>query len=135
MTITINAPCIITPRLLPGLQIGEAFVSIEYSRRQGSESHRVRYRYHIDLPDNQEYTADDLQSGCNHSLQNGLGTLLSFLEAAGEAYRHEMGHGKGSSDNGDMFPEYVMEWCYQNSDELTMLAMELEEGEDIIVEG
>lgn len=132
---TLNSPVIITPRLLPGVQVGKAFVSIEYLKRAGREG-RTRYLWHIDLENGQEFSGDDLQSGCGGgSLQSGLESLLSFLSAAGEAYRYDMSHKRDSEDsNASMFPSPVSEWAYQNSDELSMLALELQETENLIVE-
>ena len=130
MTITLKAPCIITPRLLPGVAINGAFVSIEYARANG---HRQHYRYHIDLADGTEFTGDDLSSGCNHSLQSGLESLLSFLSACGESINYETRTGR-ESENGDLFPRNVGEWAARNSDELSMLATELEETRDLIAE-
>ena len=54
-----------------------------------------------------------------------MGTLVNFLSAAGEAYRYEMDH-PGGSENLNLFPDWVPEAAYLNSDELTMLALELE---------
>ena len=138
----LHQPVMITSRLLPGLKIGEGSISIEYDRQASSEIGRIRYRYYIDLPDF-EYVDNDLQSGCQGgNLQSGLSSLLSFLSACGESYRYEMSgispftwkYSIGESDNNDMFPKQIAEWCYQNSDELSLLACELEEETDLIVE-
>ena len=119
---------IITPRLMPGLHIGDAFISIEYGRDRG---HRQHYRYYIDIG-GREYTDDDLSSGCNHSLQNGLESLLSFLGACVEGRRYAR-TGR-ESENADLFPDWVGEWAEANSDEISMVACELEETEGLIVE-
>lgn len=134
MTITINAPCIITSRLLPGIRIGDTEISIEYSDRAG-DGHCCRYRYYIDLV-GAEYRADDIQSGCNHSLQDGLSSLLSFLGAAAESYAYDLrngGDGMGG-ENSELFPQAIVEWANQYSDDIALAQCELEEGEDIIVE-
>lgn len=123
----INPPCCITSRLCAGVRIGDAEISIEYSDRPG-RGHRVRYRYYIDAP-GIEYSGDDLQSGSNHGLQNGLESLLSFLGACGEAYRYGP-----ESENYDLFPPEVAEWAYLNCDELGMLTIELEENGEVICE-
>lgn len=136
---TLCSPIIITPRLLPGVQIGKAFVAIQYSRRPGREG-RTRYQWFIDLPDGREFAGDDLQSGCcGGSLQNGLESLLSFLGAAAESYRYDMrknihDSNRDGDSNSDLFPAPVVEWAYQNSDELSMLQCELEENKGLIDE-
>ena len=130
MTITINAPCIITPRLLPGVQVGGAFISIEYARSAG---HRQHYRYYLDLPDGTSHEGDDISSGCRHSLQSGLESLLSFMSACGDGWSYQERTGR-ESENADLFPPAIAEWCAANSDELSMLACDLEETKGLIAE-
>lgn len=128
-TMILQSPICITARLLPGVKIDNAFVSISYSKRAGSEG-RTRYRWHIGLPEG-EYTGDDLQSGCQGgSLQEGLESLLCFLGACGESWRYS---GPGE-ENADLFPQPVAEWAAQNADELTMLEYELQEQPNLIRE-
>jgi hypothetical protein len=130
--ITLRPPTIITPRLLPGVRIGDVFVSIEYSRRPGSEG-RTRYTYHVDLPAG-EVTGYDLQSGAGGgTLQEGLENLLCFLEAAAESYSYRLRTGR-QGENEDLFPPPVVEWAYQHSDEIAMTRLELEEDKTLIVE-
>jgi hypothetical protein len=129
----INPPCIVTARLLPGVQIGKAFLSIEYSGLN-SKRGRVGYLYHIDLED-YAYTNHDLHSGCGGgNLQQGLESLLSFLDAFAEAcwYTTHQGH---KSENTDLFPDELKEWAMCNSNEFGMLRLELEENPNVIVEG
>ena len=129
---TLSGPIEISPSLEPSVRIGNSWVCISYAGRAGRDG-RTRYAYRIIRPDMPDVTGDDLQSGCQGgSLADGMTDLLSFLCAAGEAYRYEMSGGK--SDNADMFPPDVMEWCYQNADELSMLAIEVEENPDCIAE-
>lgn len=124
---TLTQPVIITPRLLPGVQIGNAFVAITYARSTGS---RTRYRWFIDLP-GQEFTGDDLQSGCQGGdLREGLGSLLSFLGAAAESYRYAGADG----ENANLFPLPAVEWAAQNSDEIGMAQIEVEENQNCIDE-
>ena len=112
-------PIIITPRLLPGVQIGKAFVSIEYAKQPGAQG-RTRFLWHIDI-DKKSFTGNDLQSGCQGgNLQEGLESLLSFLSAA--------------PYDAALFTLPVSEWARENSDEISMLAMEIEETPDCIVE-
>jgi hypothetical protein len=55
------------------------------------------------------------------------------LDACGESYGYGLRTGQ-SGENADLFPEQVAEWAYQNSDELSMLACELEENKGLIEE-
>ena len=55
-----------------------------------------------------------------------MASLCSFLGAAAEAYSYAMRTGR-ESDNADLFSQAVTEWASQNSDELGMIACELEE--------
>lgn len=125
----LTQPAVITARLLPGIKVGDTTISIAYASASG---HRMRYAYHIDNPE-WEHSAEDLSSGCNHSLQSGLASLLSFLTAAAEAYAYTLRTGR-ESDNADLFPPHVTEWAYQNSDELSMLQCELQDNPELIVE-
>jgi len=127
----IASPCEITSRLLPGLRVADGTISIEYA---GSDADgRTRYRWYLDIPAG-EFSGDDLKSGCQGgNLQSGLESLISFLSACGEAlaYSDHSGH---ESENADLFPRYVAEWAAYNRDELSIAALELEEGGQIISE-
>jgi len=129
----LRSPCIITSRLRPGVRLADgSSISIGYSPRSG-DAGRVRYEYVIDMADGQSCEGSDLQSGCGGgTLREGLSSLLSFLAAAAEAYSAGM-RGR-DSDNADLFPEDVCEWAYQNSDELSMLQVEVDELADCIEE-
>ena len=138
----LHFPVIITPRLLPGLQVGNAFISIHWSRRAGDDG-RARSEYFIDYSGDEygagrwEYSADDLQTGCGGgSLQGQLSTLCSFLSACAESYAYDIRRGGDGSggENSDLFPAHVREWAHQNSDEISMLAIELDESPELIAE-
>ena len=124
----LHTPFIITPRLMAGLQIGNAFISMVQGPRN-SEG-RTCYGCFIDLPDGSEHEVTDLRSGCQGGeLQEGFASLLSFLGACAESYGYAQRNGKTLEDteNGDLFPPAVAEWAYQNSDEISMLQLEIEE--------
>lgn len=124
-TMKLSHPFIITPRLLPGVRIGNAFLSIEWSKRPGREG-RARYQYHIDTPDF-SHSGDDLQSGCGGGdLMEGMASLLSFLDACAESRRYSLRSGR-KGENSDLFPEIVGEWAEANSDEIAMTKLEIEE--------
>lgn len=133
LSMEIHHPVIITARLEPGVKIGKVFISIRYSNKRG-EGGRTRYHYSIDGIGRKSFAGDDLQSGAGGGgLQDGLETLLSFLEAAAESYSYRMRTGR-SGENEDLFQPKVVEWAYQNSDEIGMLRTELEETKDLIEE-
>ena len=130
--ITLKPPCIITPRLLPGVKIGDSFLSIEYAG--SSSDHRTKFQIHIDTSEF-EHSDDNLRSGCQGGdLQSGLCSALSFLAACGESYAYRMRTGR-KGENEELFPPKVAEWCYKHSDELSSLSFEIEEGvEKVLVE-
>jgi hypothetical protein len=120
----------ITPRLTAGVEVGDAWVSIEYSDRAGDEG-RDRYQWYVDFKGGREFSGDDLQSGCvGGSLQSGLESLLSFLGAFAESWRHSREDG----ENSNLFPAEMAEWAMQNSDEIAMLGCWLEESPGLIEE-
>jgi hypothetical protein len=128
----LQPPFKISARLLPALQIGSAWVQLEYSPIAGAAG-RTRYRWTIDF-DGQEFSGDDLQSGCgNGSLQSGFESLLSFLGAAGEAYAYRLRTNR-EAENEDLFPPAVVEWAHQNSDEICMAKLTVQETENLIEE-
>jgi hypothetical protein len=129
---TLTNPVQISPSLLPGIKIGGAWVSIGYSKREGSEG-RTRYRWEIVLANGEEYSGEDLQSGCGGgSLRDGMVSLLSFLGAFAESCNPRYGDELG--EHADLFPVELREWAYQNEDELAMAQCEVEENKDCIVE-
>lgn len=132
MKLTLRAPVMICPNLMAGVQIGDGYVTIEYSNRHGSE-HRTRYRYVILAPGIEDVEGDDLQSG-NHraDLRGGLESLLDFLGAFAEASRP--GREKYKGDNSDLFPKRLAEWAYRHSDELALARLEVEENKNCIEE-
>jgi len=131
-------PIMITARLLPGIQIGNGTISIEYSKRAGDEG-RTRYQYHIDIftgmaQEPIEYSNDDIQSGCQGgNLLEGLSSLLSFLGAAAESYDYEQRTGY-ESDNADLFPSEIVLWANENFNELSMLSCESDESKSVLIE-
>ena len=120
---------------MAGLQIGGAFLSM--GKGQRNSEGRTMYGCFIDLPDGTEHEVTDLRSGCQGGeLQEGFASLLSFLGAAAESYRYRKCDWAniGEDDNASMFPRAVTEWAYQNSDDLSMLGMEIEESESELIE-
>lgn len=127
----LNEPFKITPRLLPGLRIGDAWLHLEWAKRPG-DGGRMRYQWTIDLEDGSEFTGDDLQTGAGGgTLQDGFSSLLGFLGAAADSYAYQMRTGR-AGETMDLFPAPVVEWAYQNSEEITLLEMEIEDTPDLI---
>lgn len=135
----LTSPIIITSRLMPGIAVGESTISIRYAKKPGDDG-RTRYQYFLDLETDGkrfELIGDDIQSGCQGgSLADGLSSLLSFMSACGESYGYCLRKGipLDDSENGDLFPADVAEWCYLNSDELSILVYEIEENPNCILE-
>jgi len=126
-------PIEITSRLLPGVKVGDAYISIRYSSRPGDDG-RFRYHYFIDLPGGVGHENDNMQSGCGGgNLLNGLDDLLSFLSACGESYDGFMGE-DGWGENADLFPPAIGAWAAINQDKLGAIRTELEETETILIE-
>lgn len=121
---TLHSPFLISPRLMPALQIGGAWVQIEPTGRTGDYGKGV-WRITLDLPDGTFYLSEDLQG--HGGLQEMFETCLSFLGAAAEAWQYGP-----DSDNYDMFPPAIMEWAAQESDEIGMLQCEIEETKNLI---
>ena len=110
-----------TSRLLPGFRINDFEVSIQYYHKQNDPDGRVIYEYFINVGKN-EYRAHDLKSGVQGgNLQEGLSGLISLLTAAAESYRYAMRLRipLSETENGTIFPEWLVEEAYQVSDELS----------------
>ena len=123
----LHPPFLISPSLKPALRIGDAWLELTYARREGREG-RTRYAWSVLLPDGAEEAGDDLQSGCGGgNLQEGFGSLLSFLGACAEAIDYQERTGR-ESDNADLFPPRVAAWAADvGTDAFSMLALEIEE--------
>ncbi len=129
----IKQPLGITSRLLPGVEIGGATISIEYAHVMLDR--RQAYRWFIDLPNgDKEFQSEDLCSGVGGgTLQEGLESLLSFLGAFADAIEFQNRTGE-ESENADLFPAGLVQWAIENADEFSVLECQLQEepGEFII---
>lgn len=109
---------------------GSLHLSVRYISDSPDEGGGIRrcYRYQIDDTDSPDgpVIGTDLYSGVGAPVdaRAALATLVSFVSAAGDAYGHTM-HG-GQSENQHLFRRGVAEAAYLNSDELQVLAMDLE---------
>lgn len=109
---------------------GSLHLSVRYIGDSPDEDGGVRrcYRYQVDdtaSPDG-PVIGTDLYSGVRAPVDAhaALATLVSFVSAAGEAYGHTMRGGQ--SENQHLFRRGVAEAAYMNSNELQVLAMDLE---------
>lgn len=127
----INAPCAISPRLLPGTRVADAWISI---KRDGeTDDGRDRFRVYIDAP-GIAYESNDQASGVGGGeLAEGLRAALSFLGACGESVNFRMRTGR-QGESEDLFPPEVGEWAAKNSDALQLASLELEESPSAIEE-
>lgn len=123
----LTLPVIITPRLLPGVQIDNSYISVDYKTIGMQDDSRVYYRYWLDLElDGKcivEY-GDELSTGCNHGLGHALSDLIAFMAAGGN----------GQLESEDLFSPEVQEWLLANAAELSILSIVLEESEGLIRE-
>lgn len=120
---TLRHPFIIGSRLLPAVHVGGATISIEYDGE--TPDRRMRFRHTIDLPGSKRPTViRDVRSGVGRaSLRDGMSTLLAFLYAAAT-----------QSDMRGEFPRRVEAWAKQNSDEISICQLEIDETPDCCVE-
>lgn len=123
---TLHPPLAISPRLLPGVQVGDGWVSWDHGRTVG----------YVDAP-GIDHVITDMRPGLSgrtgepeEQVRDCLGGLLAFLGACGESrWLSERRTGDPmAGENSDLFPEDVGAWAQQNSDEIGMLRLELEEG-------
>lgn len=91
---------------------------------------RQRYGLRIFKADQTDrvYEANDLRSGVGAEIDliDAMRSLCSFLGAAAEAYWATVGRPGAESNNTHMFPDWLNEVAYLNSDELSMLGAELD---------
>ncbi|MEU7814111.1 hypothetical protein [Pseudonocardia sp. NPDC049154] len=90
---------------------------------------RNAYAYDVFVKGDRFHSGTDLRSGVGDAVDARAmtGTLLAFLEADAEAYRHGMG---AEPDDGWITDAATAEWCYLVGDELSMARIEIEEGDD-----
>lgn len=92
------------------------------------EAYRPQYKYVIKTPE-WEYVGNDIHGAVNEVPDTNKATqsLLAFLYACQESFvRNENG------ENATLFPRHVAEWAYQNSDEISMAAIEQEVANSLV---
>ncbi len=120
----LSNPFIISSRLAPALPIGKAVLSFD------------RGQFVLDF-DGQEYawtpgfprcTVKGVNDTPESMLQCTFAAALSFLSACAESrtYARRAGRDEMTGENSNLFPANVGEWAESMSDEISMLACELE---------
>lgn len=122
-TLQLSYPMVTSSRLLPGCRVGSVELSLEHTGRYDRDGKAI-WRWFVDGP-GIEASGSDLYGHGSHRAM--LASLVSFLSACGEAIAYEERTSR-KSDNSDLFPADVGQWCRNNLDELSILACELEEG-------
>jgi hypothetical protein len=142
---TLVHPVIITPRLLPGVEISDAhrkcWVSIAIMRNRRGEAlrtgdGRMRFRVWIDTPE-WTHTDTNLSSGCHarddlKTLREGLVSCLAFLCASAEDYRAQFDKYRAKNRDKPLHPKRVREWAYLMDDEISTAKIEIEENPNCI---
>ena len=118
---TLKDPFLISSRLLPAVKIGDCTVSLDAQTD----------RYYFDFESGESIEGNDFNPK-TADVQEAMGCLLSFVGAFAEGCAYEDRNPGSESENGDLFPASMREWAMQNSDEISMLAYELEEGERVV---
>lgn len=123
---TLHPPLAISPRLLPGVRVGDGWVSWDHGRGVG----------YVDAP-GIDHAVTDMRPGLSgrtgdpeDQVRACLASLLGFLGACAESrsYGERRKGDPMAGENSDLFPEDVGAWAQQHSDELGMACLELEEG-------
>lgn len=119
----LHQPFVISARLLPAVKVGNGWISLS-----------DKDEFVIDLPDGAEYWAINFRPGrFNRKIESWFESILAFLGAAAESYVYRMRTGR-EGENEALFPSNVVEWAYQNSDEIDMLRFEIEGSETPLIE-
>lgn len=114
---------IIAPNLCPGIEIRQgkdvAWVTVTPTNRTGAHGKPI-WKWAVIGVGKKDCGGEDLEGWGN--AKEMLHAMLDFLAAAGDRDRTRLEPGG--------FPRGVVEWAYQNSDEIEMAALELEEEKD-----
>lgn len=108
---------------MKSVDINGVTVSVENTDRYTTDTRSI-FEWKITL-DGETYSEADLESGCGAepSETEMLETLLSFLAAAAESYRY----GGMEGENSHLFPEPVVKWASENSDEIGCAQCDLDD--------
>lgn len=122
----LHPPFIITGRLLPGLKIGDGFLSADGAI------------FYLDTP-GFEYEINDFHPGAARNLQDWFPSMLAFMEDAADSrhYRESQG-AEFDEDNCDscenLFPPHVVDWIVANEDDIGCYRMDLDDTAEELIE-
>lgn len=116
----LHDPFLISARLLPAIQVGDSTLSWDGNN------------FYIDTPED-EFVIDDFHPGPWHDTQECFKDILSFMEAASEAYWYDLRHPETKDEDPDLFSPEITQWIVDHIDEIEELAYEIE-GADLVVE-
>lgn len=115
---------------LATVTVNDLRIAVWYARDHRDEDGGIRrtYGYRIDDNDRTHKPVErtDLASGVGADIDvhEALSTLITFMCSAGEGYRHVIAHPRSDPESMRMFPIWVCEAAYMNSDELTILTLD-----------
>lgn len=118
-TLKLEQPLIITGRLLPGVRIGEATVSLDPGI----------WTYYVDLDNGITVHGDDFRPGYmvgdseSEYVRSAMGVFLGFVSA----YAESITYAGEDGELNDLFPQELAEWAIGNADDIAMTSIELEE--------
>ena len=124
----LHEPFKISARLLPAMQFENVWLSFEASTNT----------FYLDGL-SKEYVIDEYRpSPLCSSIQQCFADILSFMSVAGDcvAWAKRSGEDPFADEGGsaNLFPREVSEWCAERHDDLSCLAMDFEEGPQLIEE-
>ena len=131
----LKPPFVITPRLVPGLEVGGAWLHL-LGVAAGREGRHVATMV-FDFQNGTEYIDSTMQSGVGgfRGVVVIFDTYLTFLLAAVETYEHNVrNYGRYITPEPEAgFPRYVVEWAANHKDELECIQCEIqnEDGEAV----
>lgn len=110
-----------------GLDAGEnGLITIKHTDWESSDTavDRKVWEWRIYDEDHHEIGSDDdLRSPEFHDALQAMGAIISFLTACAEASE--------DGENYNLFTPIVRDWASRNSDELAMIAVEIEQEEEL----
>lgn len=124
--LTLTAPLIIGPRLMPAVRVGDNVTGGIISLDPSDLTWYID-TFDPDTPDvsGGEFSHPRFSDGNDDQwVRSAMGALLGFLSAFAEA--HNPRWGGEDHEQWDLFPVEVGEWAYLNDDEISMACMELE---------
>lgn len=134
----LNPPLMISARLLPAVEIQSSTRAFGASPKAWLSWDARKGLAYLDGPFGEHVIKDFRPSprlredGTDKASRECLHALLDFLGACAEsrAYAKRMGKDPMEGENSSLFPAEVGEWAEQMSDEISMLACELEPREE-----